>query len=215
MRRASSSVRARSLSSPRSWCDEGRRVARVGSQAHDLAALGVGGDEQGAPGAGATRVAGLAGEPRDLLGVDDVAREEDDAAHAGHAQQLLELAVAEDLGPREAHEQERRRGRAARGRREARGAGEADWQAATRRAARTRRGQPRPGASSHARSARAASTSRRTRAGSTGLLDAPVALEPGPHDHPVRDREQLGHRLRADAAAHEDRGPRAPRRAPA
>ena len=82
----------------------GWRVARVGSQAHDLPALGIGRDEQGATGTGAAHPARLAREASNLGGIGDVSRKQDDASHLDPTQKILELPVALGLGSLEPDE---------------------------------------------------------------------------------------------------------------
>ena len=93
MRRASSSVTARSLACP-SPVRERLRVARGRPQTHDASALGVDGDEQrDAPCRPAPARAGPRVSRASCGGVDDVAAEEQDAAGARLAQQPLEGGV--------------------------------------------------------------------------------------------------------------------------
>ena len=80
--------------------------ARAGREPHDLPALGVHGDEERPARAGARARLQGGGEPRELLRVHDVAREEYDAAHPRLAQERLERRVALELGALEAHEEE-------------------------------------------------------------------------------------------------------------
>ena len=61
---------------------ERRRVAGAGAQTHDATALGVGRDQQGTSGARAGVLRRPPREAADLLGVGDVAAEQEDSTHA-------------------------------------------------------------------------------------------------------------------------------------
>ena len=163
---------------PHLACGERRGIAQARGEPHHLATLGVDRDEQRPARALAGEGLQIGGEPRELLGAHDVARvargdvalEQDHAADLDVADEPAHLVVAVDRGAAEADEQQlgdgQARGTPRRGERRARGHERADE--ATAMTAKSRPHQR--------REPRAASTSRLTRSGSTGLARTPSRL---------------------------------------
>ena len=146
------------------------QVAEARGKARHQAALVVRGDEQGSAGAAAGQGLEIGGEPAHLLGADHVARlaggevplVEDDAADLDLADEPPHLVVALDLGARKADEEE-----LGDGERRSPALGKRGAAVETQEREEDQRGKARP------HQPRAASTSRLTRPGSTGLPRIP------------------------------------------
>ena len=86
---------------------ERRRPPELGPQTHDVAALGIHGDEELSARARRELRRERAGQPDQLIGVDDVAAEKENAADAAVAEEPREIRVAGRLGAAKAHQEER------------------------------------------------------------------------------------------------------------